>query len=276
MPIAVNADDQTPLARIRERLTPGLPVIVMIHGFRYTPARPAADPHSILFAPHAWPGQLHGQTVGFGWDACGTIWQARANAARTGLALARLIAGLDAPVGIIAHSLGARVALSALTHLPQGAVQRMVLLAGAEYGDAALAALDGKGTEVLNVTSRENDGYDFLYETLTAPLSGRRTLAALHSRPGIATVQIDCDDHRAGLARLGFPTDAPDRRICHWSCYSRPGLFPLYRRFLTRPETLPISALHAALPRTLAPRWSRLLGGVRTGDGGQTALGSGA
>lgn len=275
MPVAVNAVGRIPVEQIAGSLAraPGAPVTIMIHGYRYSPLLPAADPHRILFAPGAWPCQLGTTCIGFGWDACGSIWRARNKAAEAGRALAALIDRIG-PATVIAHSLGARVALSALPHLPPASVPRMVLLAGAEYTDTAEAALEGSGTEVLNVTSRENDGYDFLYESLTAPLSGRRTIAAMPSRPGLVTVQIDSPAHRAGLAGLGFPIDPPERRVCHWSCYSRRGLFPLYRRFLN--ETLPMSSLRAALADAPEPRWARL---IPRGGGGETrgvALSSGA
>lgn len=276
MPIAVDAKGSIPVERVAgmlaarlDRIALDAPVVIMVHGFRYAPHRRAADPHALIMAPDAWPRHLgfgRGQTglcVGFGWDALGSIWRARAEAAVAGRALATLIAQVRSrqtgPVGLLAHSLGARVALSSLAHVPAGSVTRMALLAGAEYGDTADAALNGTGTEVLNVTSRENDGYDFLYESLTAPFSGRRTVSATPTRAGFVTLQIDDDGHRAGLTRLGFPTRAPDRRICHWSAYSRPGLFPLYRRFLMEPAALPLPMLRAALPCTLSPRWSRLL-----------------
>ncbi|WP_136683860.1 alpha/beta hydrolase [Falsirhodobacter xinxiangensis] len=274
MPVAVNAVGRIPVEQIAGSLdrAPGAPVTIMIHGYRYSPLLPAADPHRILFAPGAWPRQLGTSCIGFGWDACGSIWRARAKAAEAGRALATLIERVG-PVSIIAHSLGARVALSALPHLRPGSVPRMVLLAGAEFTDTAEAALNGSGPEVLNITSRENDGYDFLYETLTAPLSGRRTIAAMPSRPGLVTVQIDSEAHRAGLARLGFPIAGPEKRVCHWSCYSRPGLFPLYRRFLN--DALPLPSLRAALVDAPDPRWARLMSGGRGGDARGIALSSG-
>ena len=119
---------------------------------------------------------------------------------------------------------------------------------------------------MLNVTSRENDLYDKALELLL----GGPQACALGSgldAPNAVTLQIDHPGHRAGLRALGFPTAAPVRRICHWSAYMRPGLFPLYRAFLHQPEALNTAMLRAALPPDTAPRWSRLftrpLPGVR-------------
>lgn len=281
MPVAVNANGCVPIERshgaLAERLAwlpSDAPVAILIHGFRYTPTRTWMDPHNQILGAGSWPRRMgfgrgqEGLCISFGWNASGSLWRANAEAAQAGRALAALVARLrhqhDGPVGVLAHSLGARVALAALPHLGRGDITRMALLAGAEFCDTATDALHGQKTEVLNVTSRENDGYDFLYETLMAPLSGRRAISELPSGPGAVTLQIDADDHRDGLARLGFPMRAAPRRMCHWSAYLRPGLFPLYRRFLMEPAALPLPMLRAALPEDVSPRWSRLLAkGVR-------------
>ncbi|WP_128254470.1 alpha/beta hydrolase [Falsirhodobacter deserti] len=248
------------------------PVSILVHGFRYAPRHPHDDPHAGILGPDGWPRRLgfgrgqRGLCIGFGWDGSGTIWQANRRAEAAGRALATLIRQLDrrgAPVSILAHSLGARVALAALPHLPPRAITRMALLAGAEFRDTAERNLTGTETEVLNITSRENDSYDMLYENVIAPLSGRRTISTLPSGPRVATVQIDAACHRDALAELGFPTRPPERRICHWSCYLRPGMFRLYRRFLLDPQALPLSTLRAALPDEVTPRWSAIWSGAQ-------------
>jgi pimeloyl-ACP methyl ester carboxylesterase len=45
------------------------------------------------------------------------------------------------PVHIVAHSLGARVALTALETAPPAVIRRMILMSGAEYRGAAERAL---------------------------------------------------------------------------------------------------------------------------------------
>ena len=286
--VGVNAAGDTPvalspIAPALASLPPGAPVTIMIHGYRFSPLRAATDPHAEIFSPRprfgnariiSWPKRLGysrgtpGLAIGFGWHASSTIWQAHAEAARAAVALARLVAelrGMGAgPVGVIGHSLGARVALQAMQHLAPGDLGRVILLSAAEFRDRAEAALAtpcGRAAQILNVTSRENDLFDFLFERLIGgPMRvfGPAVGEGL-SAPNAVTLQIDGAHHRAGLRALGFPTAAPTRLVCHWSGYMRPGLFPLYRAFLHRPDALPLHALRAPLPLDTAPRWSRLL-----------------
>ncbi len=283
--LAVNAKGcdpvpASPLHRALEGLAPGTPVTILLHGFRYTPDQPDHDPHRFIFAAHSdepvlrnpsWPrhlgygrGKPGGLCIGFGWNACGTIWRANDEALRAGVALATLIGQLRAagmgPVNILAHSLGARVALAALAPLCAGDVGRIIFLTGAEYrsvAETALATPAGQAAEVLNITSRENDLFDFLYESST--LWRGPTLGAGLDTRRCVTLQIDHTAHCEGLRVLGYPTAAPKNRICHWSSYLRPGLFPLYRAFLREPQSLPLELLRAHLPTEVQPRWSRLL-----------------
>ncbi|MBL0900417.1 MAG: alpha/beta hydrolase, partial [Reyranella sp.] len=70
-------------------------------------------------------------------------------------------------VQVIAHSMGARVALAALPQVAPGQITRLILLAAAETRGRALAALDspaGRSVEVINVTTRENDLFDACFE----------------------------------------------------------------------------------------------------------------
>jgi hypothetical protein len=258
-------------------LWPGVPVIVMIHGYRYSPDDPRNDPHSEILAAHplrrnarivSWPRRLGygrgapGVAIGFGWDAGGTLWQAHDRAGQAGRALAGLIAelrGLGAgPVSIIAHSLGARVAMSALQYLAPGDAGRIVLLAGAEFRDAARRALltpAGRMAEVLNVTSRENALFDIGFRVLMAGAnrSAGPALGAGLALSNCVTLRIDDAPHRDGLRRLGFPVAAKARAVCHWSAYTRPGVFRVYRAFLHRPDDLTLAGLRAQLPVETPP-----------------------
>lgn len=253
------------------------PIIVMIHGFKFAPGDPVHCPHDHILSlarNHAcwkaksWPRELGLDRddrlgIAFGWPARGSIWQAYERAEAAGLALADLIRHLHRaaphrPVHAIAHSLGARVVLSALPHLPPGALNRAILLAGAEYAGRAEAALDsaaGRKVEVISVTSRENRLYDRLLESVIPPpergdLSlGRRAL----DRPNWLTLPIDRPDLLAGLAAQGFRIAGPERRICHWSAYLRPGVFGLYAALVAEPTPLPLTGLQRLVATDPSP-----------------------
>jgi pimeloyl-ACP methyl ester carboxylesterase len=259
------------------------PVTIMLHGFKYQPGHPIHCPHDSIFSRHptasgfrvvSWPKALGftgqcGEGIGlsFGWSARGSIWEAHARASDAGRALADLLTDLRRldplrPVNIIAHSLGARVALTAIRHAAPGAVTRAVLLAAAEYGETAREALScdaGRATQVLNVTSRENDFYDFLMERLVAPprLGDRMLGHGSTHLPNMVTLQLDDEASLTALARAGFPIGAPERLVCHWSPYLRSGVFDLYAAFLS--GRIAPSKLRALLPQAAAPRWSRLM-----------------
>ena len=268
----------------------GGPVIIMVHGFKYAPGHASECPHRHIFAlaPErdcfkmvSWPrglgfdgqDQREGLAIGFGWNARGSPWRAYAEAARAGAALARLVDALKAqapgrPVHAIAHSFGARVVLSALAHLAPGALGRIILLAGAEFGhhaSAALATPAGRSAEIINVTTRENDLFDVLLEWLIpAPARGDRSLGlALASGPNVLTLQLDDDETLEVLRGAGFVIAPPAARICHWSPYTRAGALDFYARLLREPERLRLAQLRAALPERSAPRWSRLLPELR-------------
>lgn len=262
------------------------PLRVMIHGFKYQPGHPRHCPHRSLFAlspasgdPRiaGWPRRLgigrgnRAEPLGlsFGWPARGSLWRAYRNAGQAGIALAGLLDALHRhdprlDIGLIGHSLGARVALQALALSAPGTVRRAVLLSAAEFGATARAALTTRGArtcDVLAVTSGENDLFDALLEALLrAPeprdrIFGQAT-KGLEALPNLAHLQLD---HAESLRRLrsgGFAIAPPARAICHWSSYLRPGVFPLYRAFLAGRVTP--AELRALLPARTDPRWSRL------------------
>lgn len=260
------------------------PVIIMIHGFKYDPGNPKHSPHSTIFslASHQdrkeevlWPRRLgfgvgradEGLGIAFGWRARGNIWCAQKAALDAGQHLARLIAELrrcapGRPIHIISHSMGSEVALEALGSVASGSVQRLIMLAGASYvqrAQAALASPGGRAAEVFNVTSRENDLFDFMFERLIAPATpGDRALGIGLRAPNAVNVQLDCDTTLARLPAFGGYIAPATRRICHWSAYMRPGALNFFARVMRRPQDTALEDLQYALPADTAPRWSRL------------------
>ncbi len=254
----------------------GATLTLMVHGFRFSPFEPAHDPHGhiLSLAPRrdcwkaaSWPRHLHldrpgaGLGIGFGWHARGRLDRVAARAFVAGETLAGLIRAINAArpdlsVTLMAHSLGARVALAAVAELPARHVDRMILMSGAEYRDLARAALagpGGRGVQVLNVTSGENAAFDALFRLcVPAPRLGDWPLSAgLPRLPGWTDLRIDCPRQRALLRRMGFPTRPPATRVCHWSTYLRPGLFRLYRAASGPAGAALLARLDAALREAL-------------------------
>jgi pimeloyl-ACP methyl ester carboxylesterase len=252
------------------------PIVAMIHGYKFVPGHPDRCPHRHILSLEArddcwkalsWPralgftgtGPAEGLAIAFGWHARGTIWEAWRRAEAAGAALAGTVELLAAAapgrrVHVVAHSLGARVALAAMRRAPAGAFGRVILLAGADYAGAAEAALDapgGRGAELVNVASRENLPFDLMIEGLVAPPRRGDVTLGRGLRPGPRRLTLRLDDARtlAALAARGFAIAPPERRICHWSAYLRPGVFAFYRALLREPARTPLPPLAAALAR---------------------------
>ncbi|WP_265501078.1 hypothetical protein [Paracoccus beibuensis] len=280
----VNAGSEVPPAILRAagNLPPGAPIIVMLHGYRFSPHIPTHDPHRHILSPddlpHApsWPRALgfsgqdgEGLAIALGWDARGRLRAAYEKAADVGAGLGRLLSQLSdragRPVGLIGHSLGGRVALQAIATAEAGSVGRVILLNAAEFQHSAAEALRqpaGAGAEILNVTARENDVFDFALEQLLT--RGRhRALGNGLAQPRGNWIDLQIDDGATldALADLGFPTDRGARRMSHWTPYLRRGLFDFYRAALCHPWALPLGLLRHHLPGRPQPRWSRLLAG---------------
>ncbi|WP_439137677.1 esterase/lipase family protein [Roseicyclus sp.] len=229
-------------------------VTIMIHGYRFAPGIRGHDPHGHILSQHpdrgcwkaiSWPRHLHlhradgGLGIGFGWNARGSLGAVAARAFDIGQILADLIAQIraqrpDLRINLIAHSLGARVALAALHRLRAGDVARLVLLSGAEYRSHARAAMvspAGRGARVLNVASRENALFDLIFRILVpAPMLTDWALSAgIADLAGWSDLFIDRPHSRTALQRLGIRLRPHQGAICHWSSYLRPGLFRLYR-----------------------------------------------
>lgn len=262
------ADPAGTVARLRSALAeagPDAPIAVLVHGLSYAPRDPARCPHRLLYGPtcpEAWGLRLGCDTpeapvaLGFGWESRGSVWRAYHRAPAAGQALAELLdlAAALAPsrrITLIAHSLGARVALQALRSLAPGTAHRAILLAACEFRTPAARALDcaaGDALDVLNVTARQNRAFDLLMEYGFAP--ARRPQATLArgmaGRARWCDLDLSCPAARAALSRLGHPVAAPESRVCHGATYLAPGAFPLYRAALSDASLLP--RLRAALP----------------------------
>lgn len=280
------------------RLPRAAPVTILVHGYKFDPARPARDPHRSLFAfdprpcwkIRSWPRGLgfaddRGETglaIGFGWPAAAGHLASLGATRRTGFAVVydraadygALLAGLIAlihrldpgrTIDILAHSLGARVVLSALPHLTQ-APGRIVLLGAAEFDTRvheALGALRAPAApRIYNVTARCNDIYDAMFETFAPRRSWSDRAIGLGlgaSLPFWLDLQIDRADVTAWINERGIPLTAAQARFCHWSFYTRRGAFELYRAILRRQPGWDVASLrHASCFAGQEPRWSRV------------------
>lgn len=251
----------------------GGPIIIMLHGLKHTPGAGMDDPHRGIFALEpdrraprivSWPRKLgiteHGDelAVGFGWAAGRNLWRAYQGAQQAGVALAALIRRLRAgaagrPIQVIAHSLGARVLFMALPYLQRGDLSRAVLLSAAELGSVAQRQLRfpaGSYAEFINVTSRSNHLFDLMLTRAIAPFDlTEKGLGAGLPNPRVnwLDLPIDAAWARNALRALGCPIRPPAHRICHWSSYLTPGVFPFYRRQLLDPDGWPFHKLRAAV-----------------------------
>lgn len=266
---------QTELARAFRSVPESAPIIVIIHGYKFSPASETTDPHRHILSltPRkdcwkalSWPRHLgfgrgranEGLCIAFGWEGRGTIWQAWRASRRAGGALAELVTQIQkmrsGQVDIVAHSLGARVALTAMSRLPADSLGRLVLMAAADFqstAEAALSAPAGRTAEVINVTSRENRLFDIgLNWLIKPPVRGDRALGSglLKGADNWLDLQVDAPSARRGLQALGFRIPAPTRRVCHWWGYLRPGLMLMYRDLIRQREALPMARLRAAIP----------------------------
>ncbi|HET9068542.1 MAG TPA: alpha/beta hydrolase [Amaricoccus sp.] len=276
------------------------PVAVLVHGYKFHPERRRLDPEESLFAPtprgegarvRSWPAGLGfrddggetGLAIGFGWPADAPLFRSLlatgrngfarvyAAAAESGAMLAELVTRVQAlapgrPVDVLAHSLGARVALAALPHLAV-APGRVVLLGAAEYEAEArrcLAAVRGaRAPQVYNITTRANDVYDLAFECF-APRpagAGRALGAGLAGAPeSWLDLQLDHPAVTAWINGQGIALSPPEARVCHWSFYTRPGALSVYAAILRRRPGWDVAELRRV--RCLGeqePRWSRLL-----------------
>ncbi|MEX0278466.1 MAG: DUF726 domain-containing protein [Ruegeria sp.] len=281
---ALHQSTRPPSSALKQAHQTQGPVIIMTHGYKYRPDAINACPHRHILSLHgtsystyspSWPKQLgygsgfedEGLGIAFGWNAQGPLWSAHHRALEAGRALADLIHEVhrmspNRPIHFIGHSMGTELVLEALHHLRPGALSRIISMTGAAYQSRALQALStpaGRSAEFINITSRENDLFDFLFEwAIRPPKRGDRCIGSgLHASNAI-TLQLDCPRTLDHLSRLVFPVGDPQRRICHWSSYTRPGVLRVYNALLRHHNRLTLPALQNGIPERSARRWSRL------------------
>ncbi len=283
------------LARAADRVPEGAPVAILVHGFKFRSGDPRCDPHVRLYGAPApagalrcadWPralgfasdGVADGLCLGFGWDAradhlpnlarrgSNGFAVAYARAREAGERLGALIAALrarrpDLEVDLLAHSLGARVALIAAA----AGASRLVLLGAAEDAEEAAFRLDAApAVAVHHVAARHNDPFDLMFEA-AAPRRARRGAVAL-GRAGLAgaprarwmDLELDSDALRGWLAGRGVDLAPRSPAVCHWSFYLRPGAMAFYRAILRDRAAWSVEAMRAAgAPEGLTRRWRR-------------------
>ena len=157
-------------------------ILIMVNGFDYDPTESGDDnPHKTLFKE--WESKFREQVsnewecFGFGWYSAelepsswlGGLIRTHWNPYRWGWELAGRAAGILAQtiqsrlntsndeICIIAHSLGARVTLSALAQLPRDSVRRVLLLNGSEYSQSSKVVATYTDSTVLNVIVKADD-----------------------------------------------------------------------------------------------------------------------
>lgn len=251
----VNAGQGLDVAALRReiaQLAPGKPIVIMVHGFKFDPALPARDPHRHILSAsghaacwrglswprHLWLDRQGHLGIAFGWSARGSIWTAWRATAGAAQALSALLDHLARlapghPVHVIAHSLGAAVALQAVGLSPTRRVDRLLLLSPAAFAGETRGLLTlTEPPEVFAVLGHENALFDLLLRaafpwkgpTLGRGMPRQRGWLDMHlSRPGVLR----------RLAQIGLPIRPATAPVCHWSSYLRPGIFALYRAVLT-------------------------------------------
>lgn len=280
--------DPDRLAQALTRMPTGKPVIVMIHGFKFSPDHPGHCPHAHILAERpstacwkarSWPRHLRldresALGIAFAWPARGTIWDAYRRAPAAARALSEMLKAVHRldparPVHIVAHSLGARVALLALRDLPAGSIDRLILMAAAVFrfeAKSVMASPAGQTAEVFSILGRENTLFDLLLR-LAFPQAGPTTGRRGPDAPNWLDLRCDAPHTLNTLRGIGHRITAPKVRICHWSGYLRPGIFGLYRALLYAPRETPLPHLRRLLtppraqprfrPRLPLPFWLR-------------------
>ncbi|MEL6677456.1 MAG: hypothetical protein AAFQ51_02045 [Pseudomonadota bacterium] len=274
------------------------PITLLVHGFKYAPGHspgPRApkerDPFRLIYAFDpvvrcnrmvSWPGGLgftpddpgDGLCIGFGWSALptepGPLAVAREfpriyrRAGQVAGDFARLMDRIAAvapgrPISIVAHSLGARVALCALPRLSSRTrLGPVILMGAAEYAGLAADHLRAahRAPQVFNITARENQFYTQLFEWY-APRHGRRDRAigiAPLEGADVVNVPIDAAATGAVLGALGRQLDTGGERRGHWGFYTRTGALDFYAALIRARQPVRARDLRRLLDTPPTPR----------------------
>ena len=251
------------------RLPPSAPIVVLVHGYKYSRARSGSDPFRYVYAPvtidprmrfRSWPqglgftrqGITDGLCLCFAWPAhksdpltCqkgarGPFARVYNRAEVAGAALARVVDTLHAfsphrSVDILAHSLGARVALQAMRYARRRSFGQVILMGGAEYVAAAESCISGpagRNAQVYNITAAENDVFDAMFRWF-GPAEFRHQPALgsglAHRARNCVDIPLDHARTPTVMARRGVTLGATPGWLNHWGFYTRHGTMSLYR-----------------------------------------------
>lgn len=194
--------------------------------FGFRPARPLA---STLQTIRAWTSAWaagHATPYAHAWEL----------AEFTAAGLADILSRRK-DVTLIAHSLGARVALQAAAQAAPGSITRIVLLNGSELAPNARAIMEYADVRVLNLVVQTDDVLKWLGSRFTgeapAPCVGQAGLQAWH--PNWRDVPLDDPGLRARARHArGWDLcgDNPARLLDHWYTYRHVGNAPLVQAWL--------------------------------------------
>lgn len=289
------------------------PLVVMVHGYKFDPYDSECEnPHDFLFhydpervasdrwkRPASWPHGLgfretdsygvSGLCVAFSWSSrprqrMGAFCQAYQEAAEAGRALLRTLEILAEAhpyrdIDIFVHSLGARVALTALRVAAKrgqpellARIGKVLLLGPAELVSVARDTMEAieraapaRRPQVYSVVARENDFFDVLVERFAPKIEGVTPICVgSHGMgedfDGWLDLQLDSPALKDWLSMRGVEIGGgPPRRVCHWGVYNRPGALDFYADILRNRDRWSIEAMRAAgVPTEQEQRWARI------------------
>ena len=263
----VFAIDDQGMPKSRSGFTISLPsarhIIIMVNGFDYDPTETGEDnPHRTLFVD--WSDNIHAfaahewECFSFGWYSAelqpaswmGGLVRGYWNPYRWGWELAGKAGGILAKtieprlddsgsdIRIIAHSMGARVVLTALAQLPRSSVKRVLLLNGSEYSQTAWVVAHYTEAHVLNVVVEADDvlsklGSVFAPQEFIESVVGQSGLA--DSPDSWLDIRLDHPEVQRRASACGYDElrgDNPKKIADHWYTYTHKPNWKLFGDFI--------------------------------------------